>query len=139
MSYILHVIAYDKNSKFEDGIYISDGSELEIGRYVRVNENVFFQGKVSLGDYVMIAPNVAFYSSTHIYGSVDEPMVTLGLSSKKGIVVEDDVWVGRNVVVLPGVRIGKGSIVGANAVVNCNIEPYSIVGGVPAKLIRKRI
>ncbi len=59
---------------------------------------------------------------------------------KKGInpIIEDDVWIGRNAIIMPGVRIGKGSIVGAGAVVTKNVEPYSIVGGVPAKLIRKR-
>jgi maltose O-acetyltransferase len=48
------------------------------------------------------------------------------------------VWIGRNAIIMPGVRIGKGSIVGAGAVVTRDVEPYSIVGGVPAKLIRKR-
>ncbi len=52
---------------------------------------------------------------------------------------EDNVWIGANAVVVPGVRIGTGSIIGAGAVVTKDVEPYSIMGGVPAKLIRKRI
>jgi len=53
-------------------------------------------------------------------------------------VIEDDVWIGRNAVIMPNVKIGKGSIIGAGAVVTKNVKAYSVVGGVPAKLIRKR-
>jgi maltose O-acetyltransferase len=52
--------------------------------------------------------------------------------------IEDDVWIGRNAVILPGVTIGRGSIVGAGAIVNKDVIPYSIVGGVPARLIKMR-
>jgi maltose O-acetyltransferase len=86
----------------------------------------------------MIAPNVAIHSTTHIYHDIDLPMVMNGLSEINPIFIEDDVWIGRNVVILPGIRIGKGCIVGANSVVTKNLEEYSIYGGVPAKLIKKR-
>lgn len=137
-SRILKIISPDPNSKFEPRIYISDAKDLQIGKHCRINENVFFQGKISIGNYVMIAPNVAFHSSTHIYGDTSKPMVTYGLTESEKIIVEDDVWIARNVVILPGVRIGRGSIIGANAVVSKDVAPYSIMGGVPAKLIRKR-
>ena len=58
--------------------------------------------------------------------------------SKGNIIVEDDVWIGSNCVILSGVKIGKGSIVGAGSVVTKDVEPYSIVGGSPAKLIKYR-
>ena len=138
-SKILKILEYDSNSKFETDIYISDGTKLRIGKYCRINENVFFQGDVIIGNYVMIAPNVTIHSSTHIYDSIENPMVLNGLSNNNTVIIEDDVWIGRNVVVLPGIKIGKGSIVGANSVVTKDIEPYSIYGGVPAKLIRKRV
>ena len=54
------------------------------------------------------------------------------------VIIEDDVWLGANVVVLPNVKIGKGAIIGANAVVTKNVAPYSIMGGVPAKFIKYR-
>lgn len=63
---------------------------------------------------------------------VDQPV------TRQEIVVEDDVWVGANAVIIGGVRIGSHSIVGAGAVVTRDVEPYSVVGGVPARLIRRR-
>jgi maltose O-acetyltransferase len=65
-------------------------------------------------------------------------MIDQGFKDKEPVIIEDDVWIGARVIILPGVKIGKGSIVGAGAVVTKDVEPYSIVAGVPAKLIRKR-
>lgn len=138
-SKILNIIKYDKNSKFENNIYISDGTKLEIGKFCRINEHVFLQGLIKIGNYVMIAPYVTIHSSTHIYSEdTAQPMVLNGLTEDKLVTIEDDVWIGRNVVILPGITIGRGSIIGANSVVTKNIEEYSIYGGVPAKLIKKR-
>ena len=61
-----------------------------------------------------------------------------GFTEVDPIVIEDDVWIGARVIILKGVTIGKGSIIGAGSVVTKDVEPYSIVGGNPAKLIRKR-
>nr|WP_319502288.1 acyltransferase [uncultured Draconibacterium sp.] len=138
LSKILHICPFDPNTKIENNIYISDGKELKIGNYCRINEDVFLQGSVQIGNFVMIAPNVTIHSSTHNYENTEIPMVKQGLSDNKKVIIEDDVWIGRNVVILPGLRIGQGSIVAANAVVNKNVEPYSVIGGVPAKLIKKR-
>jgi maltose O-acetyltransferase len=139
MAKILKVIQFDKNSKFESGIYISDARNLEIGKHVRINENVFLQGSITIGDFVMIAPNVSIYTKTHRYGDINTPMVLSGESETKTVTIENDVWLGLNAVVLPGITVGKGSIIGANSVVTKNVEPYSIIGGVPAHLIRKRV
>ena len=138
LSKILKIMPYDKNSKFEYKIYISDARKIKLGSYVRINERAFFQGDVKIGNHVMIAPNVSVYTRTHKYDKIKIPMVLSGETSTQTVVIEDDVWIGINAVILPGIRIGKGSIVGANAVVTKDVEPYSIVGGVPAKLIRKR-
>lgn len=138
LSSILKITTYDKNSKFECNIYISDSTKIRIGKYVRINENVFLQGSIEIGDYVMIAPNVSIYSKTHVYNDTGIPMVKCGDSETKPVVIEDDVWIGINSVILPGVRIEKGSIIGANSVVTKNVKAYSIVGGVPAKLIKMR-
>lgn len=138
LSKVLKIMPYDKNSKFEYKIYISDARQISLGSFVRINENTFFQGNVNIGNHVMIAPNVSVYSKTHKYDDLNTPMVLSGETPTKTVVIEDDVWIGINAVILPGIRIGKGAIVGANSVVSKNVEPYSIVGGVPAKLIRKR-
>lgn len=137
-SRFLKVMKFDKNSKLEYGVYLSDAKGIRIGKCCRINENVFIQGEVVMGDYVMIAPNVAIHSSTHIYKSIENPMVLNGLTENKCVFIGDDVWIGRNSVVLPGIKIGKGSIIGANSLVNKDVEEYSIYGGVPAKFIKKR-
>lgn len=138
VSKILKIISFDKNSKFENGIYISDARDIEIGNFVRINENVFLQGNIKIGDYVMIAPGVSIYTKTHNYHDINTPMVLSGESKTKKVIIENDVWIGRNAVVMPGVKIGRGSIIGANAIVNKSVAPNSIMGGVPARLIRKR-
>lgn len=137
-SKILKILKYDKNSKFEYGVYISDAKNLKIGKHVRINENVFLQGEIEIGDFVMIAPNTSIYTKSHNHSNKEIPMVKSGITSTQKVIIEDNVWIGRNVTILPGIKIAEGSIVGANSVVTKNIEPFTIVGGVPAKLIRKR-
>lgn len=126
-----------KNSRIYPRVNLGDGNGITIGHYCRINENVYIEGGI-IGNYVMIAPNVTIYSSSHIFERTDIPMVMQGQSEKVPSVIEDDVWIGKNAIIMPGLKIGTGSIIGAGAVVTKNIEPYSIVGGIPAKLIRKR-
>ena len=66
----------------------------------------------------------------------DIPPADRLLIYKEGTVIEDNVWLGDNVSILPGVRIGKGCIVGVNSVVTKDIPPYSVVGGIPAKVLK---
>ena len=98
---------------------------------------MFIQG-ASIGNDVMIAPNVSILNRAHEFRSVDISMVDQGVSELLNPIIEDDVWIGRNAIILPGIKIGKGSIIGAGAVVSKNVEQFAIVGGVPAKLIRYR-
>lgn len=137
-SKVLKIIEYDKNSKFEDHIYISDGRRIKIGKYCRINEYVFLQGEVEIGNYVLIAPYASIYSFAHKYDKVDKPIIMQGVTGIRKVVIGDDVWIGRNVVILPGITIGEGSIICANSVVTRNIKPFSVVAGIPATLIRKR-
>ncbi|HOO26508.1 MAG TPA: DapH/DapD/GlmU-related protein [Clostridiales bacterium] len=73
----------------------------------------------------------------HSYTDPDTPIVDQPTDQRK-ITIEDNVWIGANAVITPGITIGTGSIIGAGAVVTKDVEPYSVMGGVPAKLIRKR-
>lgn len=127
-----------KLDKFQNNVYISNGKNVSIGYCCQINENVFLQG-AKIGNFVMIAADVAILSSDHNYFSIEQPMILQGKGIEKYVTIEDDVWIGRSVIVLPGLTVGKGSIIGAGAVVTKNVEPYSIVGGIPAKLIRKRM
>lgn len=112
---------------------------MEIGEWVFINHNTTFSTPMGMkiGDYVMIGPYCLFASVHHKFDDWQKPMF-LQKPEVRSIVIEDDVWIGANVTVLPGVTIGRGSIIAAGAVVTKDVEPYSIAGGVPAKLIKYR-
>lgn len=126
-------------------IYIMPGCSFEnirntfIGSWVFINHHTVFSTPhgIRIGNFVMIGPNCLFASVHHSFDKWDKPMI-FQKAEFKPIVIEDDVWIGANVIVLGGVTIGRGSVIGAGAVVTKDVEPFSIVGGVPAKLIRYR-
>lgn len=122
-------IAAHRNGKIVFGSNISINFNVSIG----ASEN----GIIHIKDNCLIATNVVFRAANHNYSNPDVLIRKQGHIGGK-IVVEEDVWIATNVVILPNVTIGKGSIIAAGAVVNKKVEPYSIVGGVPAKLIKKR-
>jgi len=95
-------------------------------------------GGVKIGNYCRIAPHTVIVAGQHDFRRIDIPIAEQGMVYK-GIEIEDDVWIGANCVILDGVTIGKGTIVGAGSVVTKNVEPYSIMGGVPARVISKRV
>ncbi len=138
ISKILKIMPYDKKSKVEHNVYLSDATKISIGQNCRINENVFIQA-ATIGNNVLIAPNVAILSVSHNHVLIDIPIVDQGDSIPNPPIIEDNVWLGRNVVIMPGVRIGTGSIVGSGAVVTKDVPPFMIVGGVPAKIIKQRI
>jgi acetyltransferase-like isoleucine patch superfamily enzyme len=96
-----------------------------------------FSAGVYIGKNVMIAPNVVIVAFNHGFNDLEKPM-TLQQNIEKPIFIEDNVWISANCTIGKGVRIGEGSIIGANSFVNKDIPPYSIVGGVPARIIRYR-
>jgi maltose O-acetyltransferase len=126
------------NNYFEYDIYIADATKLRIGEDCHINENVFIQG-ANIGNYVMIAPNVAILNSTHNYENRSTPMKTQGGKENLNPTIEDDVWIGRNVVIMAGVTLGKGAVIAAGAIVTKDVEPFCVVAGVPAKIIKRRI
>ena len=122
-------------------IYASEFSQIKIGSHVSFNSNVMInargEGKIFIGNNVLIGPNVVLRSNNHSFEDINIPIKNQGMEYGD-IFIEDDVWISSNSVVLPNCKIGKGSIIGAGAVVTSNVESYSIVGGVPAKEIRRR-
>ncbi|MBR2722402.1 MAG: acyltransferase [Clostridia bacterium] len=120
----------EKHAHFTPGLSIGDNS----GVGIRCEVN----GPVTIGANVMMGPEVVIYTQTHKYDRTDIPMCEQGSTEPREVVIEDDVWLGRRAIIMPGVRIGKGSIIGAGAVVTKDVPPYSVVGGVPARVIRTR-
>jgi galactoside O-acetyltransferase len=120
---------------------IADRGEIRIGDNVRLNTNTTVNaslgGRIVIGNDILIAQNVVLRASDHCYSSLETPIVKQGHIGGE-IVIEDDVWICANSVVTKDVRIGAHSIVGAGSVVTKDVPPYSIVGGVPAVVLKTR-
>ena len=87
----------------------------------------------------MMGPEVVIYTSGHKHDRLDIPMIEQGSSETYPVIIGNDVWIGRRAIIMPGVTIGDGVIIGAGAVVTKNVEPYVVVAGVPAKVVKKRL
>ncbi len=111
-------------------IYI--GSNTTIGNYTFI----YASEKIKIGKDCMLAPFVYIVDSDH--GKEMGKTMNAQSNITSPIIIEDDVWIGSHSVILPGVRIGKGSVIAAGSVVNKNVKEYSIYGGVPAKFLKDR-
>lgn len=123
-------INIQKNCYFEKDVIVDDNSGLGI--------NSIIHGPTTIGKNVMMGPDVIIYTANHEFKLTNIPMIEQGFQKKRKVIIEDDVWIGARVIILPGVKIGRGSIIGAGAVVTKDVEEYSIVAGVPAKIVKKR-
>src|SRR5512143_115432 len=93
------------------------------------------QGGVTIGDRVYTSPHVQIVAVNHVFDDPQRPFTEQGITAQ-GIVIEDDVWIGSGAVITDGVRVGQGAVVAAGAVVTSDVAPHTVVGGVPAKLIK---
>lgn len=114
------------------------GPEVVIGDNSGIGINCEVYGPVTIGKNVMMGPEVVIYTSGHCYERTDIPMLEQGTSKVKNVMIGDDVWIGRRAMIMPGVTIGEGSVVGAGAVVTKDVPAFSVVGGVPAKVLKMR-
>ena len=106
--------------------------EVTVGELTGLNPGVVTIGKVTIGSRVRIAAYVVLVGENHVFNDPDIPIMDQGLTSI-GVVIEDDVWIGANVSVVDGVTVGAHSVIAAGAVVTKNVEPYSVMAGVPAR------
>ncbi len=134
-------ISIGKNNELLYGVCLMTyGGSIKIGDNCSINPYTIIYGHgkgLQIGDNVLIAGHCMIIPSNHNFTRTDIPINQQGESSK-GIIIEDDVWLGTGVKVLDGVTIGKGSIVAAGAVVNKNVDAHCVYAGVPAKKIKKR-
>lgn len=112
--------------------------DITVGAFSSVGSGAWLGPKVTFGKYVMLAANVTILGDDHHFNMPGTPVIFGGRPTLRATTVEDDVWVGQNVSIRAGVTVGRGAIVGMGAVVTKNVEPYSIVAGVPAKKIGMR-
>lgn len=122
------------------GVIRELGEGIVIGNHVGFAQNAFIsvRGNIEIGDDCIFGPNVSIHAENHIYDDPNQPIRRQGVT-RLGVKIGRDCWVGNGVIILDGVSIGDGCIIAANAVVNKDIPPYSIVGGVPAKILKQRI
>jgi acetyltransferase-like isoleucine patch superfamily enzyme len=122
-------------------IYADGDGSIAIENHVSLNANVTLNaelgGVIHIGNQVLIGPGVLMRTSNHVFSRTDVPISQQGHIPGK-IIICDGVWVGGNVTILGGVTIGQGAIVAAGAVVTRDVAPFSIVGGIPAKLLKWR-
>lgn len=123
--------------EIEAKVLLGTGRDVRIGKYCQINEECRIRN-VEIGNYVMIAPQVMILHSGHSYERKDIPMYYQPPKYYPMTIIEDDVWIGSRAIIMHGVRIGKGAIVAAGAVVTKDVPPYTIVGGNPAREIKKR-
>ena len=116
------------------------GGSIKIGDHCSVNSftHISGNGDVEIGDNVLIATQCVLISANHNFDDTTYPISAQG-ETRKRIIIEDDCWLGAGVKVLSGVTIHQGSVIGAGSVVTKDIPPYSVVTGVPGKVIRSRV
>ena len=129
----------DHTTVHESALIAANLGQVEIGRHSWVGPFclVYGNGDVSIGDNVLIAAHTSINTVSHHFERCDIPINDQGIYCDP-VTIEDDAWIGMNAVILQGVRIGKGAIVGAGAVVTRDVPPWSIVMGVPARIVSQR-
>lgn len=128
-----------ENLMLSKGVKIRLPERLFLGNNVSMNNDVWINahGQVEIGNYVIIGPKVVIHSANHKFDRLDIPIQKQG-HVVKPVIIEEDVWIGASAVILPGVRIGKGSVIGAGSVVTKDIPAYSVAMGVPATVKSSR-
>lgn len=124
---VLHV--YNFRDLPHAGIKI--GHDSLIGEYTVIRG----QGGVQIGDRVFTSPFTQIIAVNHVFDDPSRPFIEQGITAE-GIAIEDDVWLGAGAIITDGVRVGRGAVVAAGAVVTKDVPPHTVVGGVPAKVIK---
>lgn len=124
-------------SVIESGACINNAvGDVIIGDYTRIGLHNTIIGPVNIGHHVNLAQGITLTALNHNFEDSEKRIDEQGVSTTP-VVIEDDVWIGANAVILPGVRVGTHSVVAAGAVVTKEVPPHSIVAGIPAKIIKK--
>jgi maltose O-acetyltransferase len=127
-----------RNVNVESGAYFHMGKHISIGDNSGLGIDCCLRGQVTIGNDVMMGPNVSIFTRNHGFSRTDVPMNRQGFTAEQPVTIHDDVWIGSHVLIMPGVTVGRGSILAAGSVVTKDVPEYAIVGGNPAQVIRSR-
>lgn len=128
----------------------NDGINTNFGKYARFSHSVsignnsgignraFLQGTVTIGENVMMAEDVKILTVNHNTSRIDIPMCAQGAQKERPVTIGDDVWIGSNVLILPGSKVGNGVILGAGCVVRGSVPDYAVIVGNPGRIIKFR-
>lgn len=113
-------------------------NDISIGPNSGIGINSWIQGPVSIGADVMMGPECRIYTRNHAHADLARPMRLQGFEAPRAVTIDDDVWLGARVMIMPGTTVGRGSILAAGTIVTRDVPPYSVVAGVPARIVRDR-
>ena len=128
-----------KNNIIDHNLWVNNANNISLKSNIFIGRGVYLNAheQIEIGNYCAIGAGSKFITANHGFSDISIP-INLQKYSVSPIILNDDCWLGYNVIILPGVVLGKGCIVAAGAVVTRSFDDYSILAGVPAKLIRKR-
>ena len=129
---------YGKNVNIERGADFGTGKNIVIGNNSGIGINAKIRGPLSIGNDVMMGSDVIIIPQNHNSTRIDRTIHSQGYLPPQKIIIGDDVWIGSRTIFLPGAAVGSHSIVGAGAVVTKSFQEYTVIGGVPAKIIKMR-
>ncbi len=118
--------------------WFGSGFGIKIGDYSGIGINAHIPSDTIIGRYVMMGPNCFILDVNHEFSKIDTPMCFQGHSRRKQTIIEDDIWIGRDVRFTPGRHVKTGTIIAMSCVLTKDFPEYSIVGGNPSKLIKNR-
>ncbi|MGE9292474.1 MAG: acyltransferase [Puniceicoccales bacterium] len=131
---------FGKGSSIRPHSYLVETQHIEIGERVVIRPHTMLmaddQARIIIGDDVLIGAGVHMYVNNHRYDRADTLIAEQGYYPSEDVVVEDDVWIGANAILLPGVRVGRHSVIAAGSVVTKSVPPYTVFGGVPARKLK---
>lgn len=128
-----------RDVNIERKAWFGSGAGIVIGDYSGIGINAHIPSDTKIGKYVMMGPNCFILDANHEFSSVETPMCFQGHSKRRQTIIDDDVWIGRDVRFTPGRHVKKGSIIAMSCILTKDFPEYSIIGGNPSALIRSRL